>query len=52
MPEQMAARRDLPLDPALAEFLGLRDRAQTAVRPAAPPQRERRVEISAPTQSR
>jgi uncharacterized protein (TIGR02594 family) len=51
------ARRELPLDPALAEFLGLKERASTAARapaarmpvvqpPAAPPPRELRAERS------
>ena len=42
------ARRDLQLEPGLAEFLGIRDRAQTAPRPVVQPQpqREQRVEQS------
>jgi uncharacterized protein (TIGR02594 family) len=39
-----SARRKLPLDPALAEFLGITDRARSA-RPA--PQREQRVQTPA-----
>lgn len=40
------SRRDLPLEPGLAEFLGIRERAQIAPRTIAPrePQREQRVE--------
>ncbi len=37
-------RRNLRLDPGLAAFLGLRERAQPTPRPAAQPQREQRVE--------
>jgi uncharacterized protein (TIGR02594 family) len=41
-----AARRDLPLDPALARFLGIKERAQLTAQPTrpAPQQRQLRVE--------
>jgi uncharacterized protein (TIGR02594 family) len=44
--DRLAKRQDLPLDPALAELLGVAPRAQTAQRipPQSPPQREMRVE--------
>ena len=44
------ARRALPLDPALAELLGLREPAQAAPpQRVAPPQRQRQVEQEQPS---
>jgi uncharacterized protein (TIGR02594 family) len=45
-PVSGAGRRELPLDPDLAEFLGIKQRGQNAQRaaPQPQPQRERRVE--------
>jgi uncharacterized protein (TIGR02594 family) len=48
----IAARRELPLEPGLAEFLGIKDRAQNAARPPLQSQRERRVELLGQPQSR
>ena len=41
---QASDRRDLPLEPGLAEFLGIKERDQGARRATTPPQREQRVE--------
>lgn len=49
---EIASRRELPLDPGLAEFLGIRDRAQNAPRAGLQPQRERRVELFGQAQAR
>ena len=46
---EVASRRELPLDPGLAEFLGIKDRAQ---RNGSQPQRERRVELLGPPLAR
>jgi uncharacterized protein (TIGR02594 family) len=41
---QASDRRDLPLEPGLAEFLGIKERGQRARRATTPPQRQQRVE--------
>jgi hypothetical protein len=41
---QASDRRDLPLEPGLAEFLGIKEHGQRARRATTPPQREQRVE--------
>jgi uncharacterized protein (TIGR02594 family) len=43
--EPGAGRRDLPLDPALAEFLGVKPRGQTAQRVAPQPQPQREIRV-------
>ncbi len=54
MPEQTTVttqrgRRVLPLDPSLAEFLGITDRAQAAPPPREAPQRQRQVQQNRPS---
>ena len=41
---QASDRRDLPLEPGLAQFLGIKDRGQRVGRASTPPEREQRVE--------
>ena len=52
LPQQTAqppsARHSLPLDPALAELLGIKDRAQQAAPPRPAPQRQQRVQQQSP----
>jgi len=43
-----SSRRDLPLDPGLAEFLGIKERAPANAAPRPAPQREQRVERGNP----
>jgi uncharacterized protein (TIGR02594 family) len=47
-PQPPSARHSLPLDPALAELLGIKDRAQQAAPPRPAPQRQQRVQQQPP----
>ncbi len=48
-PQPQSSARSLPLDPALAELLGIKDRAQSATQPSRPaPQRQQRVQQQQP----
>ena len=47
-PQPQRTTRDLPLDPALAELLGLKDRARAAQPPRPAPQRQQRVQRQQP----